>query len=514
VAVMSFGAACRWLADQDPDRPAITAGSVTFSRREIDERSNRRARLFESLGVEEGDLVTIMLPNGVEFIESALAIWKLGATPQPLSSRLSSRERLEVLEISQPSLVLGADLGEVSGRPSLPLGVSVPAELSSEALPDRVASSWKAPTSGGSTGRPKVVVSLERAVVDPEVGMDAVGLKAGARQLVVAPLYHNAPFVSATQGLLRGGHLIIHEHFSPLATVRALESERVNWVMLVPTMMHRILRLPDAERDRDFGALDGVMHVAGVCPVWVKRAWIDWLGPERMFELYGGTEGQGITIITGEEWLAHPGSVGRPGAHSMDPQIATSGNSVRMEIRDEDGRAVRAGSVGEIWIAVDSQRPVYKYLGQAARDVDGWDSLGDLGSMDEDGYLYIADRRVDMVVTGGANVYPAEVEAQLLAHPAVEGCVVIGLPDDDMGRRVHAIVQTNTTVSKEDFDVFLQTRLAAYKMPRSYERIGEIPRDEAGKIRRSALAEERSREASLVVDSNTVTTEPEANGNG
>jgi bile acid-coenzyme A ligase len=212
----------------------------------------------------------------------------------------------------------------------------------------------------------------------------------------------------------------------------------------------------------------------------LKQAWIDWLGPDRIWELYAGTEAQGVTTISGRDWLAHRGSVGRPVGSEM-------------RILDPDGNELPPGEVGEIWMRpAAGHPPTYRYIGATARERDGWESLGDMGSMDSDGFVYIADRRADMILSGGANVYPAEVEAALEEHPMVRSCAVIGLPDEDMGHRIHAVVQVAGEVSDDELRTHLAERLVGYKIPRSFERTQQPVRDDAGKVRRSSLQAERS----------------------
>jgi bile acid-coenzyme A ligase len=222
-----------------------------------------------------------------------------------------------------------------------------------------------------------------------------------------------------------------------------------------------------------------VWHLAAPCPAWLKQAWIDWLGPERIFELYAGTEGHAMTAISGAEWLTHRGSVGRP---------------VTGEIRilDPEGSPLPPGELGEVFMRpVGRDRPTYRYLGAEATSRDGWESIGDLGYLDEEGYLYLVDRRTDLILVGGSNVYPAEVEAVLDEHPKVASSAVIGLPDPDLGQRLHAIVQPRGEVSEQELLEHVRARLVRYKVPRSVEIVGEPLRDEAGKVRRYALREAR-----------------------
>jgi bile acid-coenzyme A ligase len=206
--------------------------------------------------------------------------------------------------------------------------------------------------------------------------------------------------------------------------------------------------------------------------------WIDWLGAETIWELYGGTEAQMVTVIRGDEWLEHPGSVGRP----------TYGE---IRILDSDGNDAPVGVAGEVFMRAPEGVATYRYVGADARSVDGWESLGDMGHLDADGYLYLGDRSADMILVGGSNVYPAEIEGALDAHPLVASSCVIGLPDDDLGSRVHAIVQTAGEVTDEELHAHLAELIVRYKIPRTFERVDEPLRDDAGKVRRSALRDAR-----------------------
>jgi bile acid-coenzyme A ligase len=244
--------------------------------------------------------------------------------------------------------------------------------------------------------------------------------------LVTGPLYHNGPFSTSVLALLRGNHVVVMPRFDAAGALALIERHRVDWMYAVPTMMHRIWRLPADERDRhDLSSLRVVFHMAAPCPPWLKQAWIEWLGPDRILELYGGTEAQAMTFIVGTEWLEHRGSVGRPVLGEM-------------RILDADGNVRPPGQVGEVWMRRGPDAaPSYRYVGAAAkRRPDGWESLGDMGWMDTDGYLYLSDRDTDMILVGGANVYPAEIEAALEEHPLVTSSCVIGLPDDEYGNAV------------------------------------------------------------------------------
>jgi bile acid-coenzyme A ligase len=477
-----FGVLVGQLARAAPSFPAVTCGEVTISRADFEARTNRLARAYHARGVRPDSLVTIGLPNGIGFFEAAIAAWKLGATPQPISSRLPAAERRAIVDLANPSLVVGVDPAESSGRPTLPAGFEPDASLSAEPLPPAVAASFKAPTSGGSTGRPKLIVATQPAVWEALADYTTLlRMAPDGVHLVTGPLYHNGPFTSAALALLKGNHLVVMERFDAVRALMLIERHRVDWMYAVPTMMHRIWRLPEAERTRfDLSSLRVVFHMAAPCPPWLKEAWIGWLGGGRILELYGGTEAQAITFITGDEWLAHRGSVGRVLLGEM-------------RILDPDGRELPAGQVGEIWMRRGADAPPsYRYVGASARSrPESWESLGDMGWKDEEGYLYLSDRQTDMILVGGSNVYPAEVEAALDEHPKVASSCVIGLPDEEYGNVVHAIVQALEPPTAAELDAFLGSRLAKYKRPRTYEFVTAPLRGDDGKVRRSALRAER-----------------------
>jgi bile acid-coenzyme A ligase len=276
--------------------------------------------------------------------------------------------------------------------------------------------------------------------------------------------------------------VVVMTRFDPLRSLELIEKHRVDWVLFVPTMMQRIWRLPEADRKRfDLSSLRRVMCTGAPSPAWLKRAWIGWLGPEKIYEAYGGTERIAGTLTSGTEWLERPGSVGRP----------TGGRRIR--IQRPDGSECAPREVGEVFMLPPGGRgSTYRYLGaEATASADGWESLGDMGWLDEDGYLYLVDRKADMILVGGANVYPAEVEAALDAHPAVRSSAVIGLPDEDLGSRIHAIVDAPEPVAEEALREHLARHLVQYKIPRSFEFVDEPLRDDAGKLRRSALRQAR-----------------------
>jgi bile acid-coenzyme A ligase len=301
--------------------------------------------------------------------------------------------------------------------------------------------------------------------------------------LVPGPLYHAAPFGSLTQGLLTGERVVLLRRFDASRCLELIEQHRVDQILFVPTMMHRIWRLPEDERKScDVSSLRLILTGSAPCPAWLMRSWIEWLGPDVMHEVYGGTERIGGTFITGHEWLEHPGSVGRP----------TRASKIRI-LDPETGTDLPTGEIGEIYMMpIGGPGSTYRYVGADARTTDdGWESVGDMGRLDEDGYLYLADRRTDMILCGGRNVYPAQVEAALEAHPAVSSSAVIGLPDEDLGQRVHAIVQATEPVTGPELREHLMGRIVHYTVPRSFEFVDSPLRDDAGKVRRWELQAER-----------------------
>ncbi|MGI8493499.1 MAG: AMP-binding protein [Acidimicrobiales bacterium] len=477
-AATPLGVALDRLAEADPSATALLCGTESLSWAKLASGSNRLARRLAELGVGEGSLVTIALPNGLAFYEAVAATWKLGAIPQPVSYRLPPGELSSLLEVADPAVVIGLDPGR--DRPWLPAGYQPPPSLPDDPLPPWVPPSWKAPTSGGSTGRPKLILSTTPGTLETvTAGAPMLRLGRGEVFLCTGPLYHNGPFMFSLMALLLGGTVVVMPRFDAAACLELVEAHRVTWLYLVPTMMHRILRLPDPERlARDMSSVRTAYHLGAPCPPHVKAAWIDWLGPEKIMELYAGTEGQAVTVIGGTEWLAHPGSVGRVVAGEM-------------RVESPDGAILGPGYTGEIWMRPAPGHLTYRYVGASARSHDGWESLGDMGYFDEDGYVYLADRQADMILVGGANVYPAEIEAALEEHPAVLSSCVVGLPDEEYGSVVHAIVETASAVSDQELRDHLSSRLVAYKIPRDFERSATPLRDDAGKVRRSALRAER-----------------------
>ncbi|MBO2454502.1 AMP-binding protein [Actinomadura barringtoniae] len=449
-----MGQALTDLAAQAPDRPALTCGSTTLTRRQLDEKSNSLAWALLDQGIEPGSRVALILPNGPDFVVTTLAIWKAGGTPIPIAPKMPPAERAAILALANPALTIEEPL--TPAKPPTPPPPAVPRP-------------WKILTSGGSTGRPKLIATTESGTLENAVLFGLAGqMQENRTALLTAPLTHNGPFMAMASALLFGNHVVLMERFDAAKALALLQDHQVDWMYAVPTMMHRIWRL---EERPPLPALRTVFHLAAPIAPWLKQAWIDWLGPEKIWELYAGTESQAATLISGTEWLEHRGSVGRP----IKGEI---------EIRTPTGEPAPPNTTGTVWMR-PTTGPTYTYLGKTPTT--NWESLGDMGHMDADGYLYLTDRETDMILVGGSNVYPAEIEAALEEHPNVTSSAVIGLPHEDLGNVPHAIVQLSTPTPDADLLKHLTARLAPYKLPRTFERTEDPLRDDAGKVRRSAL---------------------------
>ncbi len=478
----SYGSQIRWLADAYPDLPAVAVvaedGTATrLDWRTLDRRSNQMARALTEEGVSVGDRVGLELPNSVEIVETVLACWKIGASPVPVRWDLPDWERQRVADVLQAALLIGRDHTELFERSR---------SLSDEPVPDVVAPAVNGICSSGSTGTPKIIMDHSPAVMTPSTTLPFPanwGVDVG-RQIILVPtaLYHTNGFAQFTY-LLTGDTLVIMTKFDAALALDLIEREGVTAFTATPTMLARMARVPGVER-RDFSSVAWVQQGAAVFPPALARFWIDLLGGERIYMAYGMTERLGLTAIRGDEWLEHPGSIGRG---FRDTEI---------RILDEHQQEVPTGEVGEIYLR-SSTTGRYGYLGAASplpMTEDGFATGGDLGRVDEDGYTYIADRRVDMIVTGGANVFPAEVEAALSEHPEVVDVVVIGLPDEEWGRRVHAIVEPHDAGSPPDVEEirsFVKSKLAPYKVPKTVEFVETIPRSAATKVNRTQLVADR-----------------------
>lgn len=484
VPLISYPRQLANLAEADPDRPAITDEHRRVTRAGLEQLASDTAEAFAALGVGQGDIVVLALPNCVEFLSAMIASWKVGATPTPVSSRLPKRELDGIVELATPALIVGVDPADHPGSTCLPRGwTPEPAAPGAAAKRlDIVSDPWKGMTSGGSTGRPKLILNTAPALIDPDA-KPLLMMTPNGTLMMPGPLYHNGPFMWSVTGLLAGNHVILGGKFDAERTLVLIDRYRPESLYIVPTMMARVSKLPEEVRDRyDVSSLKVVWHLGAPCPPWLKQTWIDWLGPDAIWELYAGTEAQAATLVGGADWLTHRGTVGRP-------------LSGEMKVVRADGTDADPGEIGEIFMRPsDPKAKTYSYVGAQAKRMDGgWESLGDMGAIDADGYVYLADRQTDMILSGGSNVYPAEVEAALDEHPRVRSCAVIGLPDDDLGSRIYAIVQSDdgTPIDVDDLRAHLAERLVRYKIPRDFEFTSEPLRDDAGKLRRSALRAER-----------------------
>jgi bile acid-coenzyme A ligase len=472
-----------------PDTIAIRIGGETLTWGELDQRATRRARSLAARGVEQNDLVTLSLSNSCNFFEWTFAVWKLGATPHIVSSRIAIAEFEAMLNLARPKVAVVSEFERLRNPDVVPAdwGLDGP----SAPLPSAIARYWKAMSSGGSTGLPKVIVDHRTSAFDTDTAY--LRIQNGETVLNPGPLYHNAPFSVSHTALFKGGLLVGLPKFDAEAALCMIDQWKVTTVNFVPTMMLRIWRLPDEVKQQyDLSSLRNVWHMAAPMPAWLKEAWIEWIGAENINEAYAGTEQLGATTINGVEWLAHRGSVGLP-------------KNCDLKVLDDQGQPVSPGVVGEIFLRPHFAQRMFHYLGSEnaakADTTKGFETLGDFGWVDEDGYLYLADRRTDLIISGGANIYPAEIENALMEHPSVRSAVVIGLPHEDLGSAAHAIVQPTDQASlpsQEELVSYLTAKLVRYKIPRSFEFVDEDLRDEAGKVRRSKLKEDRQHPAANV----------------
>src|SRR3984957_17430194 len=446
------------IADVPPGKPAVImadgSGLVTYG--ELEARSRQVARLLASLGVRSADHVAIMLANRPEYFEIAWGAQRAGTYWTPVNWHLTAEEAAYIVADSGATVLFASpETAEVAARmpgvqvfvtggerPDLPGVASYEAAiagLSAEPIePGPDGAEVEGSTvfySSGTTGRPKGIM---RAAEFPPFGagvpLDLVmrlvfGFGPDSVYLCPGPLYHAAPLGFSMGTHRAGGTVVLMDRFDPAGCLRAIEAHRVTHVQFVPPHFVRLLRLPEpVRRGFNLGSLNRVIHAAAPCPPEVKRQMIDWLGPV-LWEYYAGSEGNGMTVIDTPDWLSHPGSVGR----SL---------SAALHIVDERGGELPAGEDGLIYFegtAFEYHNDPDKTAG--SRDERGWSTLGDIGHLDADGFLYLSDRRTDLIISGGVNLYPREIEEALIGHPAVADVAVIGLPDPEMGQSVLAVVQ-------------------------------------------------------------------------
>lgn len=479
---ISMARRVRMLAAEFPQEPAYVhvrqdGGEDVLTYEWLDRRSTELAGALAERGVVHGSKVGLGLRNSPQFVISVFATWKLGAVPVPVRWDVPDWELEKLREVIDPTVYLGpADLPWIDATE----GRQTPE------LPDLVAPHMQGICSSGSTGTPKIILSAVPATFNPlfsrPIAENWVPIQRPQTVLVLAPMYHVNAFVSL-YGLLAGDRVIVMEKFDAVRAAELIEKHRVTTFTATPTMLQRMADAPGID-NRDLSSLVWILQGAAPMPPSLVHRWAGLIEAQKIFMSYGMTEGLGITAIRGDEWMAHQGSVGR----------GIGGTQVK--VLDHDGRACPPGEVGEIFM----RSPSYggsTYLGEAPQlsgTPEGYCSVGDMGYLDDDDFLYIVDRRVDMIISGGANVFPAEVEKALIDHPQIADVVVIGLPDPEWGRRVHAIIEPADPADPPSFEEvrsYAKGRMLAYKVPKSVELVDAIPRSAATKVNRRRLIEER-----------------------
>jgi len=492
-----------------PDRAALivagTGETVTF--RQLDERSNRLAHLWRDAGLRRGDHVALFCENHACFLEVVWAALRSGLYLTAINSHLTAEEVDYIIgDCDARAFVTSTTMAPVADAVDWPARGRVISRLMIDADNEALAAGFddyaKAvapfPTtpiedestgatmlySSGTTGRPKGVL---RPLADehPSAGEERLaglstqyGFGEDMVYLSPAPMYHAAPLAFSLNTQRFGGTVVMMERFDPAAALRAIETHRVTHSQWVPTMFVRLLRLPDDERlAPDVSSHRVAIHAAAPCPVAVKQQMIEWWGP-ILYEYYAGTEGNGSTAITSEEWLAHPGSVGRP-------------RLGRVHIIDDAGNEVAAGVEGTIYF---SGGGAFEYHNDPAKTAEsrlpgGMTTLGDVGYVDEEGWLYLTDRKAYMIISGGVNIYPREIEDVLIQHPAVADVAVFGIPNGDLGEEVKAVVQLlpGAEASPQELQQFCRAHLAGFKVPRTVDFTDELPRLPTGKLYKRKL---------------------------
>jgi len=480
--VLSLVQRLRQLAVEEPDarlytQVGIDGTEVVLTSAHLDRRSSQLAGAMAAKGLGVGDRLGLGLRNSPELVIAAFAGWKLGATPIPVRWDLPDWELDQLREVIGARVHLADDDLE---------WIRDTADAEVPELEEVVSPRMMGICSSGSTGTPKVIVSALPGVYNEVFSTPMMEqwrpVVRPQTVMVLAPMYHVNAFATV-HNLLAGDRLVVLERFDAARAVDVIERHRVTAFTATPTMLQRIADLPGID-DRDLSSIDWILQGAAPMPPSLVHRWADLIGPERILMAYGMTEAIGITALRGDEWLRHEGSVGR----------GQRGTEVR--VLDETGAEVPVGEVGEIFMLSPSYGGS-EYLGEAPQlrtTPDGFQTVGDMGHLDADGYLYIADRRVDMIISGGANVFPAQVEQALIDHPKIADVVVIGLRDDEWGRRVHAIIEPADPAdppTPDEVIAYAKARLAAYKVPKSVELVDAMPRSAATKVNRGRLVEAR-----------------------
>ena len=488
----------------------IISGDRRRSHADIADRAARIASGLAQLGVGQGDCVCILMRNDIAFIEAAYGAMRLGAYGVPVNWHFKPEEIDYILKDSGTKVLIGhADLlHQLAGL--IPAGVTVlsvptPPEILSAyridahllAAPESAIAleSWLAQQSpydgpqvpqpqnmiytSGTTGHPKGVrrnaPTAEQSQSAERMRALIYGLKPGSRALLPGPLYHSAPNAFGLRAGRLGGALVLMPRFEPEAFLDIIQAERIDTIFMVPTMFIRLMKLPEEVRRRyDMSTLRHIIHAAAPCPADVKRAMIEWWGPV-IYEFYGSTESGAVTFATSEDALRKPGTVGKvsPGAE--------------LRFVGEDGRILPQGEIGEIYSRI-AGNPDFTYHNKPEKraeiDRDGFITSGDVGYMDAEGYVFLCDRKRNMVISGGVNIYPAEIEAVLHAVPGVHDCAVFGIPDAEFGEALMAVVepQPGRVLDPMEIRTRLKASLADYKVPKHIEIQHKLPREDSGKI--------------------------------
>ncbi|MDY7101682.1 MAG: AMP-binding protein [Actinomycetota bacterium] len=499
-------------AASTPDKPALIMGSsgevVTYA--ELDQRSNQLARLWRDHGLGPGDHVAIFSENNARFLEVMWAALRSGLYITTVNSYLSAEEVAYILDDSgSRSLVTTTAKADVAAEAlrdvpnvTLPLligdddprfesYVDAISTMPTDRLDEEPAGEMML-YSSGTTGRPKGIKrplsgnTIDQGMMISSLLGGVFGMDADTVYLSPAPLYHSAPigFNLGVQSL--GGTTVIMEKYDPVEALRLIETHRASHSQWVPTMFVRMLKLPEDERRRyDVSSMQVAVHAAAPCPVEVKQQMMDWWGPV-LYEYYAGTELNGFCLVKPEEWLERPGTVGKP----LIGEI---------HILDEEGNELPPGEAGTIYFAGG---PPYEYHNdpdktESSKDPKGhgWTTLGDVGYLDEDGWLFLTDRKAFMIISGGVNIYPQEIEDCLVMHPKVADVAVFGIPDDEMGEQVLAAVQPAEGAEpgaelEAELRSFTREHIAGYKVPKRFEFLDELPRLPTGKLYKRKLRDQ------------------------
>ena len=500
-------------ADLTPDKPAVimagTGQTLTYA--ELDERSARLANFFTASGLRPGDHVALLSDNNPTVFEVYWATQRCGLYITPVNSHLAPPEVSYIVnDCGAQALIVAASLARLAADiadeiPAVRIRLAFGGEVEGYDSYDAALASASAERpaeqprgsdmlySSGTTGRPKgIKAPLPERQVDEPGDVLALLLQhlyafdADSVYLSPAPLYHAAPLRFSAGVHALGGTVVVMERFDPVAALEAIERYHVTHSQWVPTMFIRLLKLDAATRGRyDLSSLRAAIHAAAPCPVSVKQAMIAWWGPV-IFEYYSSTEGVGMTFITSEESLRKPGSVGKPILGQM-------------HICDDAGDDVASGVVGTVFFEREGAGFTYHNDETKTRAAQhplhpDWVTTGDIGYVDDDGYLFLTDRKAFMIISGGVNIYPQEIEDQLAMHPAVHDVAVIGVPDEEMGESVFAVVQPAPGVDAgpalaEELTSFLRERIAGFKVPRGFDFVDELPRTPTGKLVKGPLRE-------------------------